>query len=157
MSIGYSDNNFIVSLYCSRGYSTFLRHNAGVTITSGRGSESVTVRKIKTVPAGKAILAPLENVPPFNDHFLSNALANIAIVKGDTVIVPHFDGRLSFQVIDMLPSIDERDGYTVRPVIDTDAFLVNFHSEFEICPLNPHHSTKVKIRNLKPWNVEELK
>jgi transitional endoplasmic reticulum ATPase len=78
-----------------------VRNNAGVAI-----GDTVIVRKIKAVPAEKVIVAPLEAIPPVDEHYLADALESVPLIKGDNVMVPYFGGRLSFQVISVTPAAD---------------------------------------------------
>src|SRR5215467_6780963 len=71
-----------------------VRNNAGVAM-----EDTVTVKKIKAVPAEKVIVAPLEAIPPIDERYLADALESVPIIKGDNVMVPYFGGRLIFQVI----------------------------------------------------------
>ncbi|MFB5621812.1 MAG: CDC48 family AAA ATPase [Candidatus Nitrosomaritimum yanchengensis] len=75
-----------------------VRNNAGVAI-----SDTVVVRKIKTVPAEKVIVSPLEAIPPIDERYLADALESVPLIKGDNVMVPYFGGRLTFQVIGVTP------------------------------------------------------
>src|SRR5574339_50302 len=76
-----------------------VRNNSGIAI-----GYSVIVKKIKAVPAEKAIVAPLEAIPPIDERYLADALESVPIIKGDNVIVPYFGGRLTFQVIGVTPA-----------------------------------------------------
>jgi len=78
-----------------------VRNNAGVAI-----GDTVVVRKIKAVPAEKVIVAPLEAIPPIDEHYFADALESVPLIKGDNVLVPYFGGRLSFQVISVTPAAD---------------------------------------------------
>jgi transitional endoplasmic reticulum ATPase len=78
-----------------------VRNNAGVAI-----GDTVVVRKIKAVPAEKVIVAPLEAIPPIDEHYFADALESVPLIKGDNVMVPYFGGRLSFQVIGVTPAAD---------------------------------------------------
>ena len=78
-----------------------VRNNAGVAI-----GDTVVVRKIKAVPAEKVIVAPLEAIPPIDEHYLADALESVPLIKGDNVMVPYFGGRLTFQVIAVTPAAD---------------------------------------------------
>jgi transitional endoplasmic reticulum ATPase len=77
------------------------RNNAGVAI-----GDTVMVRKIKALPADRVILAPLENIPPIDERYITDALEGIPLTKGDNVMVPYFGGRLTFQVIAISPIAD---------------------------------------------------
>ncbi|VVC06331.1 VCP-like ATPase [uncultured archaeon] len=77
------------------------RNNIGVAI-----GDTVTVAKIKTVPADKILVAPLEPIPPLDERYLTDSLESIPLVKGDNIMVPYFGGRLTFQVIGLTPSAD---------------------------------------------------
>src|SRR5215467_9066638 len=78
-----------------------VRNNAGVAI-----GDTVVVRKIKAVAAEKVIVAPLEAIPPIDEHYFADALESVPLIKGDNVMVPYFGGRLSFQVISVTPAAD---------------------------------------------------
>jgi transitional endoplasmic reticulum ATPase len=79
-----------------------VRNNAGVAM-----EDTVTVKKIKAVPAEKVIVAPLEAIPPIDERYLADALESVPLIKGDNVMVPYFGGRLIFQVIGVTaPSTD---------------------------------------------------
>jgi transitional endoplasmic reticulum ATPase len=78
-----------------------IRNNAGVAI-----GDTVVVRKAKAVPAERLTLAPLENVPPVDERYIADALEGIPVTKGDTVMVPYFGGRLTFQVVSVQPQAD---------------------------------------------------
>jgi transitional endoplasmic reticulum ATPase len=78
-----------------------IRNNAGVAI-----GDTVVVRKAKAVPAERLTLAPLENVPPIDERYIADALEGIPVTKGDTVMVPYFGGRLTFQVVSVQPQAD---------------------------------------------------
>ena len=77
------------------------RNNIGVAI-----GDTVTVAKIKTVPADKILVAPLEPIPPLDERYLTDSLESIPLVKGDNIMVPYFGGRLTFQVIGLTPPAD---------------------------------------------------
>src|ERR671937_1846880 len=76
-----------------------VRNNAGVAI-----GDTVEITKIKTAPAEKVIVAPLEAIPPIDERYLADALEGVATIKGDNVMVPYFGGRLTFQVIGITAS-----------------------------------------------------
>ena len=63
-----------------------------------------SLERIKAVPAEKAIVAPLEAIPPIDERYLADALESVPIIKGDNVMVPYFGGRLTFQVIGVTPA-----------------------------------------------------
>ncbi|HEX5982544.1 MAG TPA: AAA family ATPase, partial [Nitrososphaeraceae archaeon] len=75
-----------------------VRNNSGIAI-----GDTIFIRKIKAVPAEKAIVAPLEAIPPIDERYLADALESVPIIKGDNVMVPYFGGRLTFQVIGVTP------------------------------------------------------
>src|ERR671910_547563 len=75
-----------------------VRNNAGLAI-----GDTVVIKKIKTIPAEKVIVAPLEAIPPIDERYLADSLEGICMTKGDNVMVPYFGGRLTFQVIGLTP------------------------------------------------------
>ena len=78
-----------------------IRNNAGVAI-----SDTVTIKKIKSPPAEKVIVAPLEAIPPIDERYLADALESVPVTKGDNIMIPYFGGRLTFQVIGITPTAD---------------------------------------------------
>jgi transitional endoplasmic reticulum ATPase len=76
-----------------------VRNNSGIAI-----GDTIFIRKIKAVPAEKAVVAPLEAIPPIDERYLADALESVPIIKGDNVMVPYFGGRLTFQVIGVTPA-----------------------------------------------------
>ena len=68
------------------------RNNSGIAI-----GDTISVRKIKAVPAEKIVVAPLEAIPPIDERYLADALESVPLIKGDNVMVPYFGGRLTFQ------------------------------------------------------------
>src|SRR5881296_3348747 len=74
------------------------RNNTGVAI-----GDTVIVRKIKTMDAEKIIIAPLDSIPPIDERYLTESLEGVPLVKGDSIMVPYFGGKLSFQVIGITP------------------------------------------------------
>src|SRR5689334_617295 len=78
-----------------------VRNNAGIAI-----GDTVIVKKIKAVPAEKVIVAPLEAIPPIDERYLADALESVPLIKGDNVMVPYFGGRLTFQVIGVVPTAE---------------------------------------------------
>ncbi|MDG6929031.1 MAG: CDC48 family AAA ATPase [Nitrososphaerota archaeon] len=77
------------------------RNNSGVAI-----GDTVTVRKIKAVPAEKVVVAPLENIPPIDERYITDALEGVPVTRGDNIMVPYFGGRLTFQVVGMTPAAE---------------------------------------------------
>jgi len=77
------------------------RNNSGIAI-----GDTITVKKIKAVPAEKVVVAPLEAIPPIDERYLADALESVPLIKGDNVMVPYFGGRLTFQVIGVTPAAD---------------------------------------------------
>jgi transitional endoplasmic reticulum ATPase len=75
------------------------RNNAGAAI-----GDAVELTKVKVVPAEKIIVAPLEEVPPIDERYLTDALEGMPFIKGDNVMVPYFGGRLTFEVIVVSPA-----------------------------------------------------
>jgi transitional endoplasmic reticulum ATPase len=78
-----------------------MRNNAGVAI-----GDTVSARKVKPVSAEKVTVSPLEVIPPIDERYLADALESTPIIKGDNVMVPYFGGRLTFQVIAVIPPGD---------------------------------------------------
>jgi len=68
--------------------------------------DTITVRKIKAVPAEKVVVDPIEAIPPIDERYLADALESVPLIKGDNVMVPYFGRRLTFQVIGVTPAAD---------------------------------------------------
>jgi len=77
------------------------RNNSGVAI-----GDTVSVRKIKALPAEKVTVAPLENIPPIDERYITDALEGVPVTRGDNIMVPYFGGRLTFQVVGISPAAD---------------------------------------------------
>ncbi len=77
------------------------RNNSGVAI-----GDSVQVKKIKALPAEKVVVAPLENIPPIDERYITDALEGVPVTRGDNIMVPYFGGRLTFQVVGITPVSD---------------------------------------------------
>ena len=77
-----------------------IRNNAGIAI-----GDAVTIRKISAPQAEKVVVAPLEAIPPIDERYLADALESVPLIKGDNVMVPYFGGRLTFNVIDIVPGV----------------------------------------------------
>jgi transitional endoplasmic reticulum ATPase len=75
-----------------------MRNNAHIGI-----GDTVTVKKLKAIPAQKVIVAPLQPTPPVDGRYLADSLESIPIIKGDSVMVPYFGGRLAFQIVGIMP------------------------------------------------------
>ena len=101
------------------------RNNTGMGI-----GDTLTVRKIKTVPAEKITVMPLESIPPIDERYLADALENVPVIKNDTVMVPYFGGRLTFQIVDTIPNagviIDQKTQFTITTQTQG---LVDVHNE----------------------------
>jgi transitional endoplasmic reticulum ATPase len=78
-----------------------MRNNAGIAI-----GDTVNAKKIKSVPAEKIMVSPLEAIPPIDERYLADALESTPVVKGDNVMVPYFGGRLTFQIVGITPIAD---------------------------------------------------
>lgn len=77
------------------------RNNTGVNI-----GDNLTVRKIKTAPAEKITVVPVESIPPIDERYLADALEGIPVTKNDNVMFPYFGGRLAFQIVATTPDTD---------------------------------------------------
>ena len=77
------------------------RSNAGIDV-----GDTISVRKIKSVPAEKIVVAPLEGMPPIDERYLADALEGIPLIKDDYVMVPYFGGQLTFKIIGVTPASD---------------------------------------------------
>ena len=87
-----------------------VRNNAGIAI-----GDAINAKKIKAVPADKVIISPLEAIPPIDERYLADALESMPLIKGDNVMVPYFGGRLTFQIVAIMPP----------PAADTAAIVTN--------------------------------
>ena len=77
------------------------RNNTGSAI-----GDTLTVRKIKAVPAQKITVKPLDSIPPIDERYLADALEMMPVTKNDSVMVPYFGGRLAFEIVDIVPDTD---------------------------------------------------
>lgn len=95
-----------------------IRHNGGLNI-----GDTVVIRKIKPVNAEIVVVAPLEAIPPLDERYIAGALEHAPLIKGDHVMIPYFGGRLTFQVIDVVPEADalivtQKTLFQVEEVLD---------------------------------------
>lgn len=77
-----------------------IRNNAGIAI-----GNTVSIRKISSPCAEKITVVPLENIPPIDERYLADALDTMPVTKGDNIMIPYFGGRLTFQVMDIVPGV----------------------------------------------------
>ena len=77
------------------------RNNLGITL-----DDKVEIKKIKTSPAQKVTVTPIESDPEIDDRYLTEALENTPLMRGDIVTVPYFGGKLTFHVLDATPQVD---------------------------------------------------
>jgi len=77
------------------------RNNSEIVI-----GDTITVRKIKAVAAEEIVIRPLVVIPPIDERYIADALDSVPLIKGDNVAVPYFSGRLTFEVIGVIPEDD---------------------------------------------------
>ncbi|MDC8452607.1 MAG: hypothetical protein LV477_06825 [Candidatus Nitrosotalea sp.] len=77
------------------------RNNTGANI-----GDNLTIRKIKTVPAEKITVVPLDSIPSLDERYLADALNGMPVTKNDNVLIPYFGGRLAFQIVAITPDTD---------------------------------------------------
>ncbi len=82
-----------------------IRNNAGIAI-----GDAVAVKGVKLIQAAKVMVAPLEQIPPIDERYLTDALEGVPVLKGDNVMVPYFGGRLTFQISGITPSVGPDGG-----------------------------------------------
>ena len=75
-----------------------LRNNANVSI-----GDTVIIDKINVKQASDVEIFPVEAIPPIDPKYVAEALDNIPILEGDTIVTPYFGGRLSFGVAKTKP------------------------------------------------------
>ncbi|MDE1764728.1 MAG: hypothetical protein KGI27_00495 [Thaumarchaeota archaeon] len=118
------------------------RHNTGSEI-----GDTIAVRRIKTVPAEKITVKPLESIPPIDERYLADALENVPVTKNDNIMVPYFGGKLTFQIIGTEPHddvvIDQKTIFTITNKSTRSAYVM---SQF-VYPTN--HVDSEKLGKLK--------
>jgi transitional endoplasmic reticulum ATPase len=77
------------------------RNNLGVTL-----GDKVEIKKIESFPAESVTIIPFESTPSIDERYLTDALENTPIMKGDAVTVRYFGGKLVFRVLEMSPQVD---------------------------------------------------
>jgi len=75
-----------------------VRENLGTQI----GNE-IKISKINAKIALNISVYPLEAIPPIDERYITDALENVYVIKGDIVMIPYFGGRIKFKVIDTEP------------------------------------------------------
>lgn len=112
-----------------------VRNNAGIVI-----DDTVAIKKIKVVAAEKIVVAPLEDMSHTDERYLTDALESVPLMKGDNIMVPYFGGRLTFQVIGVIPS--------------ADAVLVTQNTVFNIREGSAHEDYKISAGNPEVKNFD---
>lgn len=74
------------------------RTNLGVTL-----GDKVEIKKIKTFPAQKITVTPLESDLKIDERYLTEELENIPLMQGDVFAVRYFGSKLTFHVLDISP------------------------------------------------------
>ena len=58
----------------------------------------VRIKKVKAVHCDNYVVAPLEDIPPIDKRYLSDALESLPVKTGHNVLIPYFGGRLKFVI-----------------------------------------------------------
>jgi len=85
----------------------------------------VTIRKATTFIPQQIVVVPVERQSPVDPRYLSDALDSHLVKVGDIVAVPYFSQRLTFKVIETIPSASTGTG-NVASISQLDTtFLIN--------------------------------
>lgn len=77
------------------------KENAGATT-----NQSVTLRKISSLPAEEVAVIPLTQIPPGSETYLRDYLEGQPMTKEQKLMVPYFSEWWEFKVLDHNPSCD---------------------------------------------------
>lgn len=113
-----------------------VRGNVGVDV-----GDSVSVRKIRAMPAENVIVTSVEGAPPIDERYLTDALEGIPLIQDDYIATPHFDGRLTFKVLRVTPA--------------SDASIVTKKTKFQIALRGPDtknwsEEDEARIKKMRP-------
>lgn len=112
----------------------------------------VFLRKIKSTLAKEVTVIPNELIPLDDGRYLTDALDGVPLVLHQNIMVPHFGGRLTFQVVSTIPHIDD----------DVEAVIVSQKTVFHIqegkkqFPDNGDISAKRQFILHQFWRLEDL-
>jgi transitional endoplasmic reticulum ATPase len=65
--------------------------------------DTITARKIKAIDAEIIAVYPLEATHSIDEHYLTEALENNFLIRGNKVMIPYFGASLTFEVIWIRP------------------------------------------------------
>jgi hypothetical protein len=66
--------------------------------------ESIELEKVSPQNAKTVVCTPLEEIPPIDERYLADALGGVYLSNTDCFMVPYFGGRLTFQVVEVMPN-----------------------------------------------------
>lgn len=96
-----------------------LRENMKIAI-----DDEITITKTKTIVAILIVVKPLEDIPPIDERYLTDAFEGMPMSVDDYFMVPYFGGRLKFQVLRTKP-----DGAAAVVVARSTQFHIDEHDK----------------------------
>jgi len=93
----------------------------------------IVIEKIECKPAVTITVVPLEEIPPIDERYLSDALESVNVMVGDNVMIPYFGARITLQVSKTEPkgpvkisqktefTIQDKPEITIPDVVEIDA------------------------------------
>lgn len=122
--------------------------------------ESVDLKKIKTELVDTVIVIPLESIPPIDPRYLADALDTVPIILNQYLLVPYFGGRLTFEVVNTVPSFEDK----TKALVVTQKTVFYIQKKKEQYPENGDISAKrhfilnqfVRLEDLEIDEFDEL-
>lgn len=98
---------------------TLTRRNGSLTI-----DDKVTIRRVASANhIQRLVITPAADLPPIDEEYISDAMSGIAVMEGNTILVPYFGGKLVFSVRQIVPTRSVLIVESTEVVIVEDAVL----------------------------------
>ena len=124
-----------------------IRNNCNAEI-----GDHVSILKIRTAIADTVTVVPNESPIPVDERYLADALDGVPLIIQQKIMIPYFGGRLTFQVVNTVPVIDDK----------TEAVIVTQKTGFHMqerkiqFPDDGDISTKRQFILHQFWRLEDL-
>ena len=64
----------------------------------------VTMRRVVLEPAESVLVTPINKTPPNAEQYVKDCLENHPIMKGNHIVLPYFEEKLVYEILDIKPS-----------------------------------------------------
>lgn len=65
---------------------------------------SVTMRRVVLEHAESVLVSPINKTPPNAEQYVKDCLENHSIMKGNHIVLPFFEEKLVYEILDIKPS-----------------------------------------------------